>query len=251
MPNATLEKGLIVLEHLAADAREFSLGEISKLTGLTRSHACKLLATLVSHGYIMRNPSTRGYQIGLRTLELSSSILERMEIRRTGLTYLHELSDRTDTPSYLGVNHLNRVLVVETIYPAGVYNNTTPGFGNTMPLYDSAMGWTLLAAMPAEERTMYIPPDEDLSAEIAQVDRDQVAVIERPRGKHPTVVGVAASVRNYRGEVIGALGASTTKEDWDRRDQASYKNNVVKAASGLSFALGYAAARLVLQGLPK
>lgn len=251
MPNVTLEKGLLVLETMAADAKEFSLGEISELTGLSRSHACKLLASLVSRGYVVRNGATRGYQIGLRTLELSSSILERMELRRRGLAYLHDLSDRTGSASYLGVNHMGKVLVLETVYPAGVYNAATPGFGSTMPLHDSAMGWAMLAAMPPEERVKNIPTDQNLDREIARTQCDGVAVIERPREPHATVVGVAAVVRDYRGQVIGALGASTGKEDWDHRDQVGYKTHVINAAAGLSFALGHAASRSVVKGLSR
>jgi DNA-binding IclR family transcriptional regulator len=251
MPNVTLEKGLIVLEAMASDAKEFSLSEISELTGLSRSHACKLLATLVSCGYVVKNPETRNYQIGLRSLELSASILDRMEVRRVGLTYLHDLSDSLNSPSYIGLLHQCRVLTVETVYPAGVYNTNSPGFGSTMPLYDSAMGWALLASMSVEKRREYIPENSNLSTELAEVEQSGVAVIQRPRGEHPAIVGVAAVVKNYQGIVIAALGASTSKKEWDGLDQGNFKNAVVKAASGLSFALGYAAGRLVLEGLKK
>ncbi len=249
MANATLEKGLIVLEAMAREAREFSLTEISELTGLTSSNAHKLLSTLSNQGYVLKNPATRGYQIGLRTLELSASILDRMEVRRVGLTYLHELADRTKSPSYLGVLHQGQVLTVETVYPAGVYSSTSPGFGSTMPLHDSAMGWAMLAAMPVGERVKYIPKNEDIEASIKKVERMGVAMIQRPRKGPPATVGVAAVVRNYRGEVIASLGASTSKGDWDHRDPKVFADEVVKAASGLSFALGYAASRLVLEGL--
>jgi DNA-binding IclR family transcriptional regulator len=104
--------------------------------------------------------------------------------------------------------------------------------------------------MSVEKRREYIPENINLIEELAEVEQSGVAVIQRPRGEHPTVVGVAAVVKNYQGTVIAALGASTSKKEWDDGiDQGKFKNVVVKAASGLSFALGYAAGRLVLEGL--
>lgn len=247
----TLLKGIVILEALAGEAREFSLAELAALTGLGKSQACRLLKTLVEQGYVVQNAGTRSYRIGLRTLELSASILERMEVRRAGLAYLHDLSDRTRSPSYLGVGHLGKVLIVETAYPAGVYSASSPGFGSTLPLHDSAMGRAMLAEMSVEERLRHVPgsADEGLAAAIEEARRTGVAVIVRERGDGSAVVGVAAVVRNCRGQAIAALGASTDKEDWDRRDQEAYKRAVAKAAAGLSFALGYAAGRLTLEGL--
>jgi len=169
---------------------------------------------------------------------------------RAGLAYLHDLSDRTRSPSYLGVGHLGKVLIVETAYPAGVYSASSPGFGSTLPLHDSAMGRAMLAEMSVEERLRHVPgsADEGLAAAIEEARRTGVAVIVRERGDGSSVVGVAAVVRNCRGAVIAALGASTDKEDWDQRDQEAYKRAVVKAAAGLSFAMGHAAGRLTLEG---
>ena len=65
MPNATLEKGLIVLEAMAREAREFSLTEISELTGLTSSNAHKLLSTLSSQGYVLKIPPPAVTRSGL------------------------------------------------------------------------------------------------------------------------------------------------------------------------------------------
>ncbi|MBN1553404.1 MAG: IclR family transcriptional regulator [Phycisphaerae bacterium] len=249
MRNATLEKGLLVLETMSVEAREFSLAELAELTGLAKSHACRLLKSLVRQGYVVRSSASRGYQIGLRTLELSASILERMELRRMGLTYLHELTERTKSPSYLGLLHLGKVLTVQTVYPAGVYSEDSPGFGSTMELHDSAMGRVLLAHMKPEHRPKNLPDTEDFAMDLEDAEQTGVAVIHKVRRDQPEVVGVAAAVRNSRGEVIAALGASILQADWDRRYQPQFKNAVLQAAKGLSFAMGYSANRMVVEGL--
>lgn len=242
--NSNLLKGLVVLETMAAEAREFSLAEVAELTGLDKSHACRLLQSLAELGYVLRNGRNRKYRIGLRTLELSSSILARMDVHRLGLAYLREVSDRLRASSYLGVLHRGKVLTLATAYPAGVYSDGVPGFGSVMDLDDSAMGKVLLAFSGEEERKALTEVSEAFARELDEVAGSGIGFVVKRRGSEMEVVGVAAPVRDWQGRVIAALGASVAKAMWDGVDQEGFRNAVKNAAGGLSFALGYAAGRL-------
>lgn len=242
MRNNTLEKGLLVLETLACEARDFPLVELARLTGLEKSHACRLLQSLVTRGYVIQDPKSRKYRIGLRTLELSSSILARMEMHRQGIAWLHDLADRLNVTTYLGVPHLNQVLVIATVYPAGIYRDEVPGFGSILPFHDSAMGRVIIANMPEELRpeTMRDMP------ELKEINRTGIGVIMKPPDRTPDIVGVASAVRNARGQTIGALGASTDYTHWLELGGDRVGIQVRRAAESLSFALGYAASRITL-----
>ncbi|MBN2307640.1 MAG: IclR family transcriptional regulator [Candidatus Hydrogenedentes bacterium] len=250
MRNATLQKGLLLLETMAAEAREFTLAELAQLTGLDKGHACRLLKTFVANGYVNRHPRTRRYWIGLRTLELSHSILSRMELRRVGMAYIRDLSDRLGAATYLGVLHLGRVLTVATVYPAGCYTDGAPGFGSVMELTQSAMGKVLLAHMPPEQRAELLPEQgarsQEWAEELDEIARSGVGVILKPSGPAPTVIGVAAPIRTSEGRVVAAIGASDQKASWDGRDQEQFRTAVRNAGQGLSFALGHAASRVTL-----
>ncbi len=240
MRNATLEKGLLLLEAMASEARDFSLAELAGLSGLEKSHACRLVKSLVARGYAIQDQKSRAYRIGLRTLELSSSILARMELHRVGITYLRDLSDRVDASTYLGVLHLGQVLTVATMYPGGVYKDGAPGFGSVMELDDSAMGKVLVTFSDAMRGDGLVPEQE-----LAAIREGGVGRVMKPKGSAPKEVGVAAAVRNCEGHVVAALGASLSKVDWDQRDQDEFSTEVRRAAGGLSFALGHAASRVV------
>jgi len=241
MRNKTLQKGLLILEALAAEARDFSLAQVAAMAALDKSQTCRLLQTLAAMGYVVRDPRSRRYRIGLRTLELSASILSRMELHRAGITYLHQLSDRVEATSYLGVPHLGQVLIVATVYPSGVYRDGVPGFGSVMPLDHSAMGKVLLAHMPPKEAG---ETGQQLARQLARVRAENVAVIIKGSILAESVVGVAAPVRNHEGRVVAALGASLRLHTWKDTDQASFQAAVLAAANGLSFALGYAASQI-------
>ena len=243
MRNKTLQKGLLLLEALAAEARDFSLAEVAAMVALDKSQTCRLLQTLAAMGYVVRDPRTRRYRIGLRTLELSASILSRMEIHRVGITYLRQLSDRVEATCYLGVPHLGQVLIVATVYPAGVYRDDLPGFGSVMALDHSAMGKVLLAHMSTKEAGA---AGQQLKRQLARVRAQQIAVIIKSSVLTESVVGVAAPVRNHEGRVIAALGASLPLFTWKHTDHTAFQLAVLATANGLSFALGHASSRIAL-----
>jgi DNA-binding IclR family transcriptional regulator len=243
MRNKTLQKGLTILEAVATEARDFSLAEVAAMVALDKSQTCRLLQTLAAMGYVIRNPKTRRYRIGLRTLEVSSSILSRMELHRTGMPYLHDLSDSLDATSYLGLPHLGQVLIVATAYPAGVYRDDAPGFGSVMALHNSAMGKVLCAHMPPEEAGEIAGRLKD---QLARIRVEDCAVIIKGSNLTEGIVGVAAPVRNFDGRVVAALGASLGLSAWQDCNQQEFREAVKAAASGLSFALGHAASRIAL-----
>ena len=241
MRNTTLQKGLLILEAMALEARDFSLSEVASLTGVERSHACRLLQTLVSMGYVVQDPASRRYRVGLRTLELSAGTLSAMPVYRLGVTYLRELSDEQDAATYLGVRHLGKVLTIATVYPAGMFTENAPGFGTVMPLDYSAMGKVLLAHDGGEAPA-------GMAGELAEVAATGIATIRKGGAGSEGVVGVAAPVRDGSGEVVAALGISLMAGAWDGRDQERFKASVRRVAGGLSFALGHVAGRAAAVG---
>ncbi len=243
MRNKTLQKGLVILEALAAEARAFSLAEVAAMVGLDKSQTCRLLQTLAAMGYVIQDSRTRKYRIGLRTLELSSSILSRMELHRTGMAYLRNLSDGVNATSYLGVLHLGQVLTFATVYPAGVYRDDMPGFGSVMALDNSAMGRVLLANMSCEERG---DTGKQLEEQLGRIRAEGIAVIIKGANLTEGVVGVAAPVRTFEGRVVAALGASLGLSAWQECNQGEFRAAVKAGAQGLSFALGHAASRIAL-----
>lgn len=245
MRNVTLQKGLVLLETLASEARDFPLSELAAVTGLDKGHACRLVQSLVAMGYAVQDPATRAYRIGLRTVELSSGILTRMDLCRVGMAYLHELADRLTVTSYLGVLHLGRLLTVATQYPAGVYRDGVPGFGSVMDLYESAMGRALVADMTDEKRSELDLDPEAWAPVLAEAAETGAGIVRKPMDSDPSVIGVAAVVRGFQGRTLGALGASTSITHFEETGRERFVAAIQESARGLSFALGHGEARAI------
>lgn len=239
--NVTLQKGLLILETLAAEAREFTVTELAELTGLSPSQTCVLLATLVAADYVVRNPQNRRYRIGLRALELSSDILARMEVRRAGLTHLYDLMRQTGGQTLLGVPHRRGVLIVETVYPEGRYDSEHPGFGSLLRLTGSAMGKALLAHLPEAEQREACSEETlaEMAEELAGIRRYGLASQIVHDGREPVSQGWGTVVRGPRGKIVAALGVRVPWWRWEACDQERFLLQVLLAARGLSLALGW------------
>ena len=239
--NVTLQKGLLILETLAAQAREFTVSELADQIGLGRSQTCELLATLVAADYVVRNPRNRRYRIGLRPLELSSDILARMELRRAGLTYLYDLMRQTGGQTHLGVQHRGAVLIVESCYPEGRYDPTHPGFGGMLSLTASAMGKVLRAHLPEAARRQAVSAGTLalLAAELAEIRHLGLAMQVGYDGLTPVSQGWGTVVRGPTGGITAVLGVRVTWKKWELCDQERFLHQVLGAARGLSLALGW------------
>ena len=168
-----------------------------------------MLATLVETGYVLRNPHTRRYRIGLRTVELSSDILSRLEVRRVGMTYLFELMQQTGAHTVLGVPHRGGVLILEACYPEGLYNPTHPHFGALLSMGNSALGRALLAHLPEEERQRLCSAEElaELTPYSPRRKHRAGAHIGYEEGK-PVSMAYGAAIRDAEGEIVGVAGLS-------------------------------------------
>src|ERR1043165_4452114 len=70
MTHRSLERGLHVMEVIAASGGLISLAEIARRTGLHRSTGHHLLQTLVGTGYLSQDPASRSYEPAPKVFQL-------------------------------------------------------------------------------------------------------------------------------------------------------------------------------------
>ena len=68
-----LRRAVAVLDHLAADTAPPSVRAIAERTGLSKSAVQRILVELESVDLAVRDPATRRYRLGPRTLALGSA----------------------------------------------------------------------------------------------------------------------------------------------------------------------------------
>ena len=91
----SVERIFQLIEQLASHPAGASLQRLAQETGLAKSTVHRLLASLVSLGYAAQEPETGRYRLTLKMFELSSGIVNSMEIMDVAKAHLERLSQRT------------------------------------------------------------------------------------------------------------------------------------------------------------
>jgi|YelNatPaOPRAMG01_1025707.scaffolds.fasta_scaffold01632_9 DNA-binding IclR family transcriptional regulator len=179
----SLERALNIINILAYSEKPVGVTEIGKLLGIHKSTAYRLILTLRQFGYVEQDEETERYYLGLKPLELSNIILERLDIRKIAHPYLEELSGRVNETVHLAVREEDEIVYIDKVeskQAIRMYSRV----GARAPLYCTALGKCLLAFGPQEliEKWIFkkeLPPrtestiktGEELQKELMEIKR--------------------------------------------------------------------------------
>ncbi|WP_158220924.1 IclR family transcriptional regulator [Kineosporia sp. R_H_3] len=148
----TLDRGLAVLELLAAVGGGLTVSEIAAALGIHRTVAYRLLATLERRSLVQRSTDGR-YRPGGGLLRLSAGVGD--ELRAVAVPHLQSLHADTDETVHLAVRTGTEILFLES------FESTRPlrvasRIGRTMPAHATSVGKALLATITdLEVRALY------------------------------------------------------------------------------------------------
>ncbi len=96
-------RALSLLDSMAVQGRAIGIADLSKRVRLHVSTVHRLLATLITRGYVRQDPETGKYGLGLRTFVLGQAYLEQMDLRRVVRPALRRLAQTTGETANLVV----------------------------------------------------------------------------------------------------------------------------------------------------
>lgn len=146
-----LDKGLDILEYLAAQSVPLSQTEIAVGIDRTPNEIYRMLMSLEQRGYILRDEVSGKYRLSLKLFYLSHRHSPIDELRKAAQFPLEELANSVRQSCHLSILYMNQVMVV--------FHAKSPGpialsieEGNLFPLPLTASGKVILAYMPDDER---------------------------------------------------------------------------------------------------
>jgi DNA-binding IclR family transcriptional regulator len=146
----SLERGLLLVEAVAANGALTSLAEAARRTGLHRSTAHHLLQTLVTLGYLRQDADTRGYELAAKPFQLTGRTWSPEQLAAIAQPVLAELTRRSGEGSSFSVYRDGAVTVVakrEHDGPVRVVQDV----GARRPLHCTAVAKAILPWLPAPE----------------------------------------------------------------------------------------------------
>jgi len=170
------QRALAVLDVLAAEPA-LGTNEIARRTGATASTVSRQLGTLVESGLVERIAATGQYRLGIRLVELATTVLARLDVRIVAHPHLETLIAEVGETATLSVPGDPDAVTID-IVRSPQYVQGAPHLGRPSIAHATAAGKVMLASMdahPSGPLTAYtdrtITNIRALKAELEQIKR--------------------------------------------------------------------------------
>lgn len=235
-----------ILEELSS-ANELNLHELTVRTQIPKSTVFRILATLTTMGYVIRD-SDRGYMLSRKLGDLASDSAEIEVLRRAALPSMMQLRDTHGETVNLGILQFGKVVYLEVV-PSEFALRLHERRGAMIHAHASAIGKAILAFSPHEvmESLLQAHPLQKLTAntitssasftaEIRKVRKSGVAYDREETSPLASCVGVP--ILDSNGVAIAALSISGPTSRFQPKNDSAVVRDLRKKAVEISKALG-------------
>lgn len=247
-PVGVVGKVLRILEALDASPAGLQLREIAEQTSVNKSTAYRFVAHLENEGYLLRDHAG-AYVVAPKLARLGAGIAYHATLRKISRPVAVALSNETKETVNLGVLDGHELLYLEVIESPHSFRMASQA-GMRRPLNCTALGKTLLAFLPDENREELLPlltferatprtiPNlARFRKELARVVQEGYAIDDQETDMGARCV--AAPILDASGSVTAAISVSGPVTRIGRDRIQAYALATKKAARAISAQLGH------------
>ncbi len=220
---AGIRRVAALLKLLAAHAGEgLRFTEVADLAGLERPTAHRVLKALEAEELVVRDPTTRRYQLGALVFDLGHAVAPQFSLHEVCGPALQRLADASGDTAFLFVRRGNDAFCVSRVQGNFPIQTPVVPVGSRQPLGVNAGGLAVLAALPdreVEQVLKAIGPRLDAYGHLDDTGLRAAIATARTRGfasiGEKAVAGVSAiglAVRNRFDTPVAALTIASTTE---------------------------------------
>jgi DNA-binding IclR family transcriptional regulator len=243
----SLTKVMRVLESFSTVDRALTLSEICSRTGLPKSTAHRLVASMREVGLLDQDGERDRYRLGLKLFNLGNIVLANMDLHREARPHIENLRRLSGQAVHLAVFDGRHAVVVDRL--EGGADSAPSGTIETAAAHCTGVGKAILAFQSQEtlapvltgglarftEATITDPAK--LSAELAAIRERGYSIDE---GEHqPGLRCVGAPIRDQMGHVIAAVSVSGPTWRLPGSEIVPMSRLVIHAADAISRTLGW------------
>jgi IclR family transcriptional regulator, acetate operon repressor len=150
----SLNRGLDILEYVAACSEPPSFSQLLTSLGIPRSSLFHLLTNLLSRNFLERDPQSERYRLGAEVAEIARKV-KKPSLRDRVTPLLHQLSLEVSETCGFYVQVGDSVEVVASAISTQALSYTMK-VGMNAPLYAVSAGKTVLSELRSEELSQYL-----------------------------------------------------------------------------------------------
>lgn len=217
----SVDRLLDIIEVLSAHPQGLSLSDLAGKVKLHVSTAHRLLASLASRGYVVKDVNTKNYRLTLRMFAVSQRVSGLLDLMPASEVFLNQLSNHVNEAVHLVERSGNAVVYLYKTEPymGPIYISSNVGGYN--PMYITGVGKSILAYLPEKEvRSIWesekirkytdntITTLDALFEDLAKTRKRGYAIDNEEHDKG--VRCVAAPIFNWEEKPVGAISISAS-----------------------------------------
>jgi IclR family transcriptional regulator, KDG regulon repressor len=223
--------------------------EIANQIDINKSSVYRILSTLVQYGYIEQDSETGRYKLGYKFLEVSSKLLESIDLRAEARPYLQELENLTNEVIHLVVYDQGEVVYIEKLEGNETLRMHSK-VGKRAPMHCTSVGKAILAYLPSnvvldilDRKGMPMHTDKTIT------NRDsflQELIEVRKRGyaldleeNEYGITCIAVPIFDHLGKVIAAVSISGPTMRMTKERMEQLQSQMIQIGKKISKRLGF------------
>jgi len=244
----SLDRGLQVLETLAATDTELGVRDLARELGIAKSIVQRLLNTLSDRAFIEQDAQSRKYRIGSKSFEIGAGFTRSGSLAEICLPELEKLSKAHQLNCYVGILRDSEALYIATIQGSGpIAIQVSPG--DRIALHTTALGKALLIDMSDAEIRALLSASRltrrtastkvSVPALIAEIRKAEKAGYALSLGEN--IIGIysfGAPIRDKTGRIVAAISGALPQALMQRKSLPQLGEAVAAVAERISQRLG-------------
>lgn len=143
----SVSRALDIITLVSMKKEGLGVTEIANQMDINKSSVYRILTTLAQYGYIEQDADSGRYRLGYTFLDISSKLLDSIDIRTEAKPYLHELGKVTDEVIHLVVYDHDEVVYIEKFEGTETLRMHSK-VGRRAPMHCTGVGKAILAYLP-------------------------------------------------------------------------------------------------------
>jgi IclR family KDG regulon transcriptional repressor len=246
----SVSRALDIINIVSTKKNGFGVTEIANQIDINKSSVYRILSTLEQYGFIEQDNETGKYKLGYKFLEISSQLLDSIDLRAEARPFLQELEHYTNEVIHLVVYDQGEVVYVEKLEGNETLRMHSK-VGRRAPMHCTSVGKAILASLP-EAKVEEIIRSKGMMKHTERTITDYHLLLEELKKIRQTgyaldleeneygITCIAAPIFDHTGKAIAAFSISGPTMRMTEERMKDLTDKVIDVSKGISLRLGNA-----------